>query len=81
MQNEDKRECLTTLLDIYELWTAPLDVTNGREEFQNHQQVAATKWELESAWIADLDRRVAPPSRDGLSSEDTRAEFRRIANH
>ena len=73
----DDRDELMTLLAVYDLWTAPLWVTAGTEDFQSHPAVAALKWRLEQRFVARLDERA--PSDPAADGADAVAAIRRIA--
>ena len=73
----DDRDEVMTLLAIYDLWTAPLWVTGGAEDFQSHPAVAALKWRLERRFEARLDERA--PSDPATDGTDAVAAMRRIA--
>jgi hypothetical protein len=73
----DERDELMTLLAIYDLWTAPLWVTKGTEDFQSHPAVAALKWRLEQRFLARMDERT--PSDPVADAVDPVASIRRIA--
>ena len=53
----DWRDLLLSLSAIHDLHAAPLRHLDGRERFQHHPAVAAIKWRLEEALLAELDRR------------------------
>ena len=71
----DERDELMTLLAIYDLWSAPLWVTQGRERFQSHPAVAAIKWGLEQRFVERLERRAPTEPED----RDAVAAMRRVA--
>jgi hypothetical protein len=52
----DRRDRFLTLLQIYDLHTAPLPVVGERARFQGHPDVAALKARLEADWLDELDR-------------------------
>src|SRR4249919_3523746 len=51
----DRREVVTTLLDIYALHLAPLELVEGVVDWQHDPRVAATKQRLEARFRASLD--------------------------
>ena len=53
----DRVDRFRTLLTIYRLHSAPLDVIGDRARWQHHPAVAAVKTRLEADWLADLDAR------------------------
>ncbi|HUR23695.1 MAG TPA: iron-containing redox enzyme family protein [Acidimicrobiales bacterium] len=53
----DWRDLLLTLSAIHDLHAAPLRHLNGAERLQHHPAVAAIKWRLEEALVAEFDRR------------------------
>ena len=71
----DRFDAMETLLGIYELWSAPVPGSDGRERFQNHPAVASLKWRLEAPFLALLEEWTHP----GPSSADAAAALRRIA--
>ncbi len=52
----DLRDRFLTLLSVYDLHTAPLDVVGARARFQGHPVVAEIKDRLETAWLEELER-------------------------
>ncbi len=52
----DRRDRFLTLLQIYDLHTAPLDVVRDRARFQHHPAVAAVKMVLEQPWVDELEQ-------------------------
>ncbi|HVV36314.1 MAG TPA: iron-containing redox enzyme family protein [Acidimicrobiales bacterium] len=73
---QNDRDALLTLLDIYELWLAPLDTVGDQARFQNQPAITALKWRLEE-WLVDyLDSRVGRPN---LELGDVADAIRRIA--
>jgi hypothetical protein len=71
----DERDGMCALLDIYDLWTAPLEQLDGRERFQNHPAIAALKARLEEPFVALLDAWVAS---GGPVPADPCAAMRRV---
>jgi hypothetical protein len=57
MDPVDERDALLTLLHVYDVWMAPLSLTDGREVWQNHPALAAVKWRLDHELIDRLDER------------------------
>lgn len=56
----DRRDRFLTLLDVYDLHTAPLQSLGDRVRFQHHPAVAELKGRLESEWIVELDHPALP---------------------
>ena len=52
----DLRDRFLTLLTVYDLHTAPLDVVGDRARHQGHPVVAEIKDRLETAWLDELER-------------------------
>lgn len=72
----DGHDAMATLLSVYDLWSAPLPSSDGRERFQNHPAVAEVKWRLEEGFTAQLDGWAGA---DGLAPADAASALRRIA--
>jgi hypothetical protein len=51
----DRRDRFLSLLAVYDLHTAPLDVVGDAARFQGHPAVAALKHRLEADWLAELE--------------------------
>ncbi len=51
----DRRDRFLTLLAIYDLHTAPLEVVGDAARHQGHPAVAEIKARLEQAWLGELD--------------------------
>jgi hypothetical protein len=51
----DRRDRFLSLLEVYDLHTAPLEVVGDRARFQHAPAVAALKGRLESDWLAELE--------------------------
>ena len=51
----DRRDRALTLLAIYDLHTAPLELVGDAVRFQGHPAVADIKSRLEHGWLAELD--------------------------
>ncbi|MBC7375702.1 MAG: iron-containing redox enzyme family protein [Frankiales bacterium] len=51
----DRRDRFMTLLAIYDLHTAPLEVVGEAVRHQGHPAVAAVKARLEAEWLGELD--------------------------
>ncbi len=51
----DRRDRFLTLLGIYDLHTAPLEVVGDAVRFQGHPAVAEIKARLEAAWLGELE--------------------------
>ena len=52
----DRRDRFLTLLAIYDLHTAPLELLGDTARFQGHPEVAALKSRLEQEWLDELER-------------------------
>ena len=52
---EDRRDRFLTLLQVYDLHHAPLEVVGDAARWQHHPAVAEVKQRLEAAWLAELD--------------------------
>ncbi|CAA9327744.1 MAG: hypothetical protein AVDCRST_MAG07-2065 [uncultured Frankineae bacterium] len=51
----DRRDRFLTLLEVYDLHTAPLERVGDRARLQHHPDVAALKGRLEGEWLAELE--------------------------
>ncbi|GAC1439434.1 MAG: hypothetical protein NVSMB55_00880 [Mycobacteriales bacterium] len=51
----DRRDRFLTLLTIYDLHTAPLDVVAAAAHLQGHPAIAELKYRLEADWLAELE--------------------------
>ena len=51
----DRRDRFLTLLTIYDLHTAPLDVVGDAARLQGHPVIAELKYRLEADWMAELE--------------------------
>jgi hypothetical protein len=51
----DRRDRFLTLLQVYDLHTAPLDAVGDRARHQHAPEVAALKYRLEQPWLAELE--------------------------
>lgn len=51
----DRRDRFLTLLAIYDLHTAPLEVVGDAARLQGHPVIAALKHRLEADWLAELE--------------------------
>ena len=71
-----ERDCFLTLLQIYELHTAPLTRIGNRARLQHHPVIASVKERCERRWLAEL---AALPVPDELDADDAVASLRRIA--
>ena len=52
----DRRDRFLTLLQVYDLHTAPLEQVGDRARFQHAPEVAALKHRLEQPWLAELEQ-------------------------
>lgn len=50
----DERDALLSLLQIHDLWMAPIETLGGKEEFQTHPVIADLKWRLEGGFVERL---------------------------
>jgi hypothetical protein len=50
-----RRDRFLTLLTIYDLHTAPLDLVGDAARFQGHPVIADVKHQLEAEWLAELE--------------------------
>jgi Iron-containing redox enzyme len=64
------RDALLTLLELHDLWLAPLDQVGESAAWQGHPAIAALKWELEASLEPELDAIVRDP---GLPADPTAA--------
>src|SRR3954465_16056264 len=51
----DRRDRFLTLLAIYDLHTAPLEVVGDAARLQGHPVIAELKYRLEADWLAELE--------------------------
>ena len=51
----DRRDRFLTLLQVYDLHTAPLEAVGDRARFQHASVVAGLKGRLEADWLAELE--------------------------
>jgi hypothetical protein len=51
----DRRDRFLSLLIVYDLHTAPLEVVGAAARFQGHPAIAALKHRLEADWLAELE--------------------------
>lgn len=69
---DDERDALSTLLELQDLWLAPVERLGPRVRLQSHPAVAGLKRKLESGLLTRLrrrshvDRNVLPDGPDGL---------------
>lgn len=73
---DDERDALSTLLELQDLWLAPVERLGARVRLQSHPAVADLKRTLESDLLARLRRR-SRPDRDALP--DGPEGLRRVA--
>jgi hypothetical protein len=59
----DRRDRVLTLLAVYDLHTAPLEVVGPAARHQHHPAVAGVKRRLEASWLAELDAAWAAQGR------------------
>ena len=55
LQPRNRRDRFLTLLTIYDLHTAPLDVVGDAARLQGHPVIAELKYRLEADWLAELE--------------------------
>ncbi|MDX6200390.1 MAG: hypothetical protein QOJ79_3541 [Actinomycetota bacterium] len=55
LQPRDRRDRFLTLLTIYDLHTAPLEVVGDAARLQGHPVIAELKYRLEADWLAELE--------------------------
>jgi hypothetical protein len=55
MPSSDRHRDLVALLEIHELHTAPIEQLGDDVRRQNHPEVAARRWDLEAAFLGDLE--------------------------
>ncbi|MGB3412101.1 MAG: iron-containing redox enzyme family protein [Microthrixaceae bacterium] len=88
----DERDSLLTLLQIHDLWMAPIETLGGKEAFQSHPVIADLKWRLEGDFVerlhAEAERSISelalhpgPSSPDTTPKERVIATIRRVAAH
>src|SRR3954453_20824851 len=58
--DEDIRQRLLTLLDIYDLHRAPLEKVGAAARWQHHPAVASVKQRYEDEWLAELEALTRP---------------------
>jgi hypothetical protein len=77
----DRRDRFLTLLAIYDLHMAPLDVLGETARFQGHPEVAALKARLEEPWLAELEElwQAAEPEADPSTVEGAVTWIRGVA--
>lgn len=71
-----RRDRLMTLLQIYDLHTAPIDRIGDRVRHQHHPVIAALKQRCERQWLLELD---AVPLPETIDPRDPVAALRAIA--
>jgi hypothetical protein len=72
----DDRDAITSLLSIYDLWTAPIGRLGGREAHQADPEIVRVKARLDAWFMERLD--LASPPRRAVG-EDAVSTMRRIA--
>ena len=55
LQPADRRDRFLTLLAVYDLHTAPLDLVGDAARLQGHPLIAELKYRLEADWLAELE--------------------------
>src|SRR4051812_2467779 len=55
LQPHDRRDRFLTLLTIYDLHTAPLEIVGDAARLQGHPVIAQLKYRLEADWLAELE--------------------------
>ena len=79
----DRRDRFLTLLQVYDLHTAPLEVVGDAVRFQGHPVVADLKSRLEAAWLVELEEQWAAfePEADPTTEEGVVTSLRGVAVH
>jgi hypothetical protein len=72
---DGRRDRALTLLQIYDLHTAPLHRIGDPVRWQHHPAVSALKGRLETAWLAELDEHAVP----AVGPEDVAEQMRTLA--
>jgi hypothetical protein len=72
----NRRDRFATLLALYELHTAPLEMLGDRARHQHHPALATLKARCEADWLAELE---ALPLPDGIDPYDAPAAMRALA--
>jgi Iron-containing redox enzyme len=73
---DNRRDRFATLLALYELHTAPLEVLGDRARHQHHPALAALKQRCEGDWLAELEQLPLP---DGVDPADAPTAMRALA--
>ncbi len=74
----DERDELVTLMDLHDLWMAPITDLGGRERFQFHPTVVALKTELESRYLGRVRAAVRDDGLALVDGADAVAAMRRV---
>ena len=69
-QPVDRRDRFLTLLSVYDLHTAPLEVVGDAARHQGHPAVAEIKARLEREWVAELEATPADHGDEDPSTPD-----------
>jgi hypothetical protein len=72
----NQRDRFATLLNLYELHTAPLEALGDRARHQHHPALAALKARCEADWLAELE---ALPLPDGIDPRHAPTAMRALA--
>jgi hypothetical protein len=77
----DRRDRFLSLLTVYDLHAAPLDVVGDAARFQGHPAVAGLKHRLEADWLAELELAwfEAGPLSDATSADRVVRAMRAVA--
>jgi Iron-containing redox enzyme len=73
---DNRRDRFATLLAIYDLHTAPLEVLGDSARHQHHPALAALKQRCEGDWLAELEQIPLP---DRIDPSDAPAAMRALA--
>ena len=79
----DRRDRFLTLLQVYDLHTAPLELVGAAVRHQGHPVVADLKSRLEQVWLTELERawEAFTPEEDATVPEGAVTSLRGIAVH
>ena len=82
-QPVDRRDRFLTLLQVYDLHTAPLDVLGEAARYQGHPVIADLKSRLEAGWLSELERswERVEPEQDPTTPDGAVVSLRGIAVH
>lgn len=60
----NRRDAMITLNQIYDLSRGPVSVLDGQARYAGHPVVTTLRWQLEEAWLKDLEQVEPEPSDD-----------------